>query len=106
MTGLSRPETATQMRMSHQQHRPKKRRYRPLPTGPDLRHAQPPMKAIFLDEEEIFPRPGRSSVRRSSSILNFLPRIGFAPTRSEEHTSELQSRFDIVCRHLRVKKKT
>jgi len=41
--------------------------------------AQPPMKAIFLDEAEIFPRPGRSSVRRSSSILNFLPRIGFAP---------------------------
>src|SRR2546430_5312541 len=67
MTGLSRPETATQMRTSHQPHRPKKRRYRPLPTKPDLRRAQPPMKAFFLDEEEIFPRPGRSSVRRSSS---------------------------------------
>src|SRR5699024_11516035 len=28
------------------------------------------------------------------------------PTRSEEHTSELQSRFDLVCRLLLEKKKT
>src|SRR5699024_11661164 len=28
-----------------------------------------------------------------------------APTRSEEHTSELQSRFDLVCRLLLEKKK-
>src|SRR5437868_12418067 len=27
-------------------------------------------------------------------------RAGFAATRSEEHTSELQSRFDLVCRLL------
>src|SRR5699024_11866352 len=27
------------------------------------------------------------------------------PGRSEEHTSELQSRFDLVCRHLLEKKK-
>src|SRR5699024_12144564 len=38
--------------------------------------------------------------------------LGIAPlpegpvgTRSEEHTSELQSRFDLVCRHLLEKKK-
>src|SRR5207249_6172779 len=30
---------------------------------------------------------------------------GFAPSRSEEHTSELQSRFDLVCRLLLEKKK-
>src|SRR5699024_11744007 len=30
---------------------------------------------------------------------------GFAYTRSEEHTSELQSRFDLVCRLLLEKKK-
>src|SRR5699024_7264775 len=28
-----------------------------------------------------------------------------SPYRSEEHTSELQSRFDLVCRHLLEKKK-
>src|SRR5699024_11724124 len=32
--------------------------------------------------------------------------IGGAPTRSEEHTSELQSRFDLVCRLLLEKKKS
>src|SRR5207249_10527288 len=31
--------------------------------------------------------------------------LGFDPTRSEEHTSELQSRFDLVCRLLLEKKK-
>src|SRR5699024_11866990 len=30
---------------------------------------------------------------------------GLAPERSEEHTSELQSRFDLVCRLLLDKKK-
>src|SRR5438270_9424962 len=71
MTGLSRPETATQMRTSHQPHRPKKRRYRPLPTGPDLRRAQPPMKAIFLDEEEIFP----AARKKFSQAIELDPRF-------------------------------
>src|SRR5207249_9575560 len=31
---------------------------------------------------------------------------GVTPVRSEEHTSELQSRFDLVCRLLLEKKKT
>src|SRR5438067_6914243 len=31
---------------------------------------------------------------------------GWVPTRSEEHTSELQSRFDLVCRLLLEKKNT
>src|SRR2546430_13726084 len=97
MTGLSRPETATQMRASHQQQRLRKRRYRPLPTKPDSRRARPPTRAFFLDEQEIFARRGRSSVRRSSSILSFL--------RSEEHTSELQSQSNLVCRLLLEKKK-
>jgi tetratricopeptide (TPR) repeat protein len=58
MTRLSRPETATQIRSSHRQQRPKKRRYRPLPTKPDSRRARPPMKAFFLDEQDILTRPG------------------------------------------------
>src|SRR5438067_10230089 len=33
-------------------------------------------------------------------------RLELAPARSEEHTSELQSRFDLVCRLLLEKKKT
>src|SRR5207249_11666792 len=33
------------------------------------------------------------------------PRPGCSPSRSEEHTSELQSRFDLVCRLLLEKKK-
>src|SRR5215204_6755596 len=33
------------------------------------------------------------------------PRLGHAPTRSEEHTSELQSHSDLVCRLLLEKKK-
>src|SRR5207249_6639883 len=33
------------------------------------------------------------------------PRDWFRPKRSEEHTSELQSRFDLVCRLLLEKKK-
>src|SRR5699024_4208476 len=32
--------------------------------------------------------------------------VSFASERSEEHTSELQSRFDLVCRLLLEKKKT
>src|SRR5207249_8396977 len=35
-----------------------------------------------------------------------LPRVAAQPARSEEHTSELQSRFDLVCRLLLEKKKT
>src|SRR5699024_12843506 len=34
-----------------------------------------------------------------------LLQTGSAPSRSEEHTSELQSRFDLVCRLLLEKKK-
>src|SRR5438105_14633808 len=41
-------------------------------------------------------RPSRSSTNTGSSR---------SPTRSEEHTSELQSRVDLVCRLLLEKKK-
>src|SRR5207249_9209866 len=40
-------------------------------------------------------------------IVDSLPGYrGIGPVRSEEHTSELQSRFDLVCRLLLEKKKT
>src|SRR5699024_11811515 len=39
-----------------------------------------------------------------SSLVTVAPRITAARMRSEEHTSELQSRFDLVCRLLLEKK--
>src|SRR5699024_12780432 len=39
------------------------------------------------------------------ATLYFLYKVNIASVRSEEHTSELQSRFDLVCRLLLEKKK-
>src|SRR5699024_5116960 len=39
------------------------------------------------------------------SYLDFLKETLVKPSRSEEHTSELQSRFDLVCRLLLAQKK-
>src|SRR5699024_12429450 len=49
------------------------------------------------------PRPHRSTDRPATCRRCVRPRRG--TTRSEEHTSELQSRFDLVCRLLLEKKK-
>src|SRR5699024_12048404 len=46
------------------------------------------------------PRPAESRFRTAQSVFSNARR------RSEEHTSELQSRFDLVCRLLLEKKKT
>src|SRR5260370_6680628 len=46
--------------------------------------------------------------RALETALGFLPkrdRLGGSPTRSEEHTSELQSHLNLVCRLLLEKKK-
>src|SRR5207249_10391693 len=42
---------------------------------------------------------------RAATLKDCLLRMGTPPIRSEEHTSELQSRFDLVCRLLLEKKK-
>src|SRR5699024_12768644 len=52
----------------------------------------------------------RSSVNLADIICNLYPdprcqHTGHEDRRSEEHTSELQSRFDLVCRLLLVKTK-
>src|SRR5260221_8458812 len=44
--------------------------------------------------------------RRLLSLSVWLPRAVEFPARSEEHTSELQSHSDLVCRLLLEKKKT
>src|SRR5438067_7665414 len=49
-------------------------------------------------------RPPSSSSSTSRTTSPARPRTGTG-TRSEEHTSELQSRFDLVCRLLLEKKK-
>src|SRR5207249_5519171 len=55
-------------------------------------------------------RPGAQLVevavaRRGATDRAGVPRCVLAEVRSEEHTSELQSRFDLVCRLLLEKKK-
>src|SRR2546428_3294201 len=47
----------------------------------------------------------RQSSRATCSKLRSEPRVTFGSLRSEEHTSELQSRSDLVCRLLLEKKK-
>src|SRR5438067_7539894 len=51
-------------------------------------------------------RDAAQHVRRFQSGLAQLSRQGLPLRRSEEHTSELQSRFDLVCRLLLEKKKS
>src|SRR2546427_3424504 len=49
--------------------------------------------------------PGRAPRRYPSSCFGVLSRWGRSPRRSEEHTSELQSQSNLVCRLLLEKKK-
>src|SRR5207249_9679016 len=53
------------------------------------------------DHQEPGPRVIRSPSRRGTAVVT---RSSFRKVRSEEHTSELQSRFDLVCRLLLEKK--
>src|SRR5699024_11816958 len=47
-----------------------------------------------------------ASIAAVTSVVPYIgPTIAISPARSEEHTSELQSRFDLVCRLLLEKKK-
>src|SRR5438067_9306464 len=70
---------------------------------------RPPRSTLFpyTDALPIFrnvPSPGRTSVCPNSSKER-PRRLSESLLRSEEHTSELQSRFDLVCRLLLEKKK-
>src|SRR5699024_11231845 len=49
-------------------------------------------------------RPSPTAVPTTSPQRSALSRSSAKPVRSEEHTSELQSRFDLVCRLLLEKK--
>src|SRR5438874_8616615 len=70
---------------------------------------RPPRSTLF-PYTTLFRSPSRSACRRycgARAVLEPTPRLGSAPApnRSEEHTSELQSRRDLVCRLLLEKKK-
>src|SRR5437868_13078622 len=74
-----------------------------------LRHS---LGCTLFPYTTLFRSHGRSQLT-TSSLAPVLPRPrladarrGCRPGRSEEHTSELQSRFDLVCRLLLEKKKT
>src|SRR5438067_6936416 len=66
----------------------------------------PPISTLF-PYTTLFRSPGDVVERRSAPAgRGCLPSPGRPdPKRSEEHTSELQSRFDLVCRLLLEKKK-
>src|SRR2546429_7403407 len=51
-------------------------------------------------------KPGRRNAVLCLRAMTPLPPICLDPSRSEEHTSELQSRLHLVCRLLLEKKKT
>src|SRR5689334_24164204 len=51
-------------------------------------------------------RPVNGSPEFAVSLAGVGPAMAAASTRSEEHTSELQSQFHLVCRLLLEKKKT
>src|SRR5207249_10631046 len=56
-----------------------------------------PLPQLTLDPKRRRPHPVRTQLLRQPHVRYLL--------RSEEHTSELQSRFDLVCRLLLEKKK-
>src|SRR5579885_3764515 len=61
-----------------------------------------PYTTLFRSRSRWSPGPSRRRLRGSPSRSATSP----TSTRSEEHTSELQSRFDLVCPLLLEKKKT
>src|SRR5699024_12749344 len=69
-------------------------------------HSFPTRRSSDLESTSIFSNIGAWSMNVSycESVQNPITRS--TPARSEEHTSELQSRFDLVCRLLLEKKKT
>src|SRR5699024_1034103 len=76
----------------------------------DLKEIKTKVESILLqhsdDEIDIFFSPGTSAMQLAWYICHTT--LGLKSRliqRSEEHTSELQSRFDLVCRHLLEKKK-
>src|SRR5260221_5125054 len=78
----------------------------PLAAGPASTAAQPADPTATQnrqDQKEAFLKGGSTETRNSGNLA--LPASPYQ-VRSEEHTSELQSHSDLVCRLLLEKKKT
>src|SRR2546426_4091732 len=74
---------------------------RPLPIVSPHGHVDPQI----LARDEPFPEPAALIVQPDHYILRLLNAHGVSLERSEEHTSELQSPCNLVCRLLLEKKK-
>src|SRR5207248_5214910 len=77
------------------------RRRAPKPVAGCVRGAPPSRRRYWHARETAGRAPAAARARRGRS-----PRPRRRKTRSEEHTSELQSPYDLVCRLLLEKKKT
>src|SRR6266511_4439544 len=82
--------------------RAKHHRIRTTPSFFFLMTRRPPRSTLF-PYTTLF-RSGRGRARARPALAQ-LRRPGQAPARSEEHTAELQSRENLVCRRLLEKKK-
>src|SRR5438094_6257518 len=74
----------------------------PMATAPAIAAAMPP-RAMVRTSPRVAVTPARKPMVEITP--SFSPKMT-SRTRSEEHTSELQSPYDIVCRLLLEKKKT
>src|SRR5690606_41425985 len=64
-----------------------------------------PLQFVILMFAYHYSEKTRLTSMNSETLLAILNRMLFIPMRSEEHTSELQSRENLVCRLLLEKKK-
>src|SRR5699024_11456424 len=65
-----------------------------------------PSVGFFADKPNIPAIQEANKIKPAIIIKRTIGTGNLLPSRSEEHTSELQSRFDLVCRLLLEKKKT
>src|SRR5437867_10585259 len=66
---------------------------------------RPPRSTLFPYTTLFRSKPLSEPMGTSAKLAAFLARTNAAGSRSEEHTSELQSPYDLVCRLLLEKKK-
>src|SRR5688572_31712885 len=60
---------------------------------------------VGFDQQEATSGLGLKNIRHRLELYNGVMKINTSPDRSEEHTSELQSQSNLVCRLLLEKKK-
>src|SRR5258706_1029295 len=79
--------------------------YEPLNMRSSLRGHGLQFSYNLLDMREVDGGPLLASPQLSDNVIGILGRVAQLRRRSEEHTSELQSLTNLVCRLLLVKKK-